>query len=143
MLYWSVAPKLSRQIFFRAQLKQLFQKYPMMTQRRSETHSTSLCVMIRFVQTAKYDRATHWSNCHVGLSMHYDTICPTTIKLFAIQSDFPNSNVLQIGALKRLASAHALRSIRFVLLAIMFLQYDPICSDSDHLHALRCDLSCC
>ena len=37
VLYWSIAPKLSRQIFFRAQ-KQLFQKYPMMTQRRSETH---------------------------------------------------------------------------------------------------------
>ena len=37
--YWSIAPKLSRQIFFRAQ-KHLFRKYPMMTQRRIETHST-------------------------------------------------------------------------------------------------------
>ena len=41
VLYWSIAPKLSRQILFRAQ-KELFRKYPMMTQRRSETHSTSL-----------------------------------------------------------------------------------------------------
>ena len=39
---WSIPPKLSRQMFFRVQ-NQLFRKYPMMTQRRSETHSTSLC----------------------------------------------------------------------------------------------------
>ena len=31
-------------IFFRAPLKQLFQKYPVIIQRRSETHSKSLCV---------------------------------------------------------------------------------------------------
>ena len=43
VLYWSIAPKLSRQIFFRVRLKQLFRKYPMMTRRRSGTHSTSLC----------------------------------------------------------------------------------------------------
>ena len=42
MLYWSIASKLFREIFFRAQ-KQLFRKFPMITKRRSEKHCTSLC----------------------------------------------------------------------------------------------------
>ena len=42
-LYWIIAPKFSCQSFLCAKLKQLFRKYSMMTQRRIETHSTSLC----------------------------------------------------------------------------------------------------
>ena len=43
-LYWGIALKnFFVNLFSCAKFKQLFQKYPMMTQRRSETHTTSLC----------------------------------------------------------------------------------------------------
>ena len=42
-LYWSSAPKLSRQSFFVRKIETVFRKFPMMTQLRSETPSTFLC----------------------------------------------------------------------------------------------------
>ena len=61
----------------------------MMTQQRSETHSTSLCLY--------------------GLICQYDTICPTGNQQFTIQSDMSREQLFHIGAVQQLARLHALR----------------------------------
>ena len=88
VIYWSIAPKLSRQIFFARKIETAVPKlYPKMTQRRSETHGTSLCqsdyIMIRLVLLA------------ISF-LQYDLICP-------------DSNFLHIGVVKQLARLYALR----------------------------------
>ena len=64
------------------------------------------------------------------------------IKLFAIRSDLSRQRLLAHRRIET-ASMSLCITIRFVLLAIIFLQCDLICldSDSDRLNTLRYDLS--
>ena len=127
-------------LFSCAKLKQLFRKYPMMIQRRSETHGTFPCqydlicpdddVWHNGAVALRYD-LSYWQSafCYtiwyiqtatfgLWLVLHYDTIYPTSSQLFPIRSD-----------LSKLRPSWCI-TIRFVLLLETGFNYDLICPDS-------------
>ena len=127
VLYWSIAPKLFRQIFFLAQ-KQLFRKYPMMTQRRNKTHSTSLPMRSDLSrQQVMTQRRIGVTGTFLCIMIRFVLLA---IKLFVIPS-----NVSRHGCMKQQRSETSdsclCIAIRFALLAVSFLQYDMICPDSE------------
>ena len=116
-----------------AKLKQLFQKYPMMRLRRSETHSTSLCL---------YDLI-----CPDGDVWHIGAVQQLACNLcIAIgfsccwQQFFIAIWFVQTATNDTSAQWH---HDMICLLAIRFLSFDLICPDSDRLYVLRYDLSGC
>ena len=124
VLYWNISPKLSRQIFFRAQ-KQLLQKYPMMTQWRNEIQKNEIQKCTKRVSMpirsdlSKQRRMTQRRIGATGtLSVHCDTICPTGNRLLAIWSNLSRKR------------PSLCTTIRFVLLLKTVLHYDMICPDS-------------
>ena len=95
-------------------------------------------------------------------SVHYDVNCSCGNQIFAIQSDMSRQWLL--AHQRSAATGTSLRiTIQFVLLLITIFHYDMICpaarnsfsfqygflhyylicSDNNHLYALRYNLSCC
>ena len=128
----------------KAQLKQLFRNHPMMIQRRSETHSTSLC---------QYDlilfRRRHMAQLRNGITIRFvllaigflqnDLICPTGRQLFAIRSDMFRHRLLAHRRSEATGTFLCI-TIRFVLRLKTIFCY-MICPAANSSFSLRYDLS--
>ena len=122
----------------KAQLKQLFRIYPMMTQRHSERYSASLCQYDLICPDSSYDTAAHWSNWHVFMrSIRFVLLA---IKLIAIRSYLSKQRcVKQQCSEVRYTCLYI--TIQFVLLLTTIFHYDRICLAADNKFSLRYDLS--